>query len=81
MQSAEEKIDTTVITPRIRYQTDIAHTYFTSKQTRLLREGIRVGEGSRITHNTNLSIPGRRLYISTEVRALREAFGEGANQP
>ena len=81
LQSAEEKIDATVITPRIRYQTNIAHTYFTSKQTRLLREGIRVGEGSRSTHNTNLSITRRRLYNFTEVGALRETFGEGSNQP
>ena len=55
LQSAEETTDTTAITPRIRYLTNIAHTYFTSKQIRLHREGIRVGEGSRSTHNTNLS--------------------------
>ena len=57
------------------------HVLYLQADIVLLREGIRVGEGSRSTHNTNLSIPGRRLYILSEVRALRDAFGEGANQP
>ena len=57
------------------------HVLYLQADIVLLREGIRVGEGSRSTHNTNLSIPRRRLYNFTEVGALRETFGEGSNQP
>ena len=57
------------------------HVLYLQADIVLLREGIRVGEGSRSTHNTNLSITGRRLYNFTEVGALRETFGEGSNQP